>query len=158
LLGGAGNDTLQGQEGNDTLDGGEGSDYLYGGEGDDVLLGGAGNDYLYGDAGNDTLDGGVGNDYLAGGEGNNTYLFGKGDGNDTIGGVYDTAADKLNVLRFKAGVAASEVQVTRSGDSLVLSIAGTEDVVTVTNFFYENTPANAWNPVQEVRFEDGTVW
>ncbi|MFY3383033.1 calcium-binding protein, partial [Paracidovorax sp. MALMAid1276] len=34
----------------------------------------------------------------------------------------------------------------------------TEDVVTVTNFFYENTPANAWNPVQEVRFEDGTVW
>jgi hypothetical protein len=31
-------------------------------------------------------------------------------------------------------------------------------VVTVSNFFYTNTPTNSYNPVQEVRFEDGTVW
>ena len=39
-----------------------------------------------------------------------------------------------------------------------LSIAGTTDVVTVADFFYQNSPSNTWNPVQEVRFEDGEVW
>jgi hypothetical protein len=158
LLGGAGNDTLQGGDGSDTLDGGDGVDYLYGEAGADVLLGGAGNDVLDGGAGNDTLDGGAGNDTMSGGLGNNTYLFGKGDGSDTIYGMNDATAGKLNVLRFKAGVAASEVRVTRSVDALVLGIAGTTDVVRLEYFFSQNTPTNSYNPVQEVRFEDGTMW
>jgi hypothetical protein len=144
--GGSGSDTLTNME---NLEGSVYNDTLTGNTAANVLQGGLGNDTLNGAAGNDTLYGGLGN---------NTYLFGKGDGSDTIQAMLDATVGKLNVLRFKAGVAASEVRVTRSGDSLVLGIAGTTDVVTVVNFFYTNTPTNSNNPVQEVRFADGTVW
>ena len=122
------------------------------------LTGGDGDDILYGGNGADTLDGGTGNDYLAGDANNDTYLFGKGDGLDTIGLDYDTAAGKLNVLQFKTGLLPSEVVATRSGSDLVLSIADTTDKITVRYFFYGDSPANAYNPVQQVRFADGTVW
>ena len=153
-----GNDTVYGQAGNDTLDGGAGADYLYGGIGDDMLRGGTDNDYVNGGDGADTLDGGSGNDQLAGGLGNDTYLFGKGDGQDTTTSDYDTAAGKLNVLKFKAGVVPSEVVVTRSGTDLVLSISGTTDKVTVGYFFYGDDPANAYSGVQQVAFDNGTNW
>jgi Ca2+-binding RTX toxin-like protein len=171
-----GNDTVSGQGGNDVLDGGIGLDNVFGGDGDDIVRGGADNDTLYGDAGNDTLeggsgddgitggagndlfDGGAGNDTTSGGEGNDTFLFGKGDGQDTIGGDYDIGAGKMNVLQFKAGVLSSEVIATRSGNDLVLSIAGTADKVTASMFFYTDNVANAYNPLQQVKFNDGTVW
>jgi Ca2+-binding RTX toxin-like protein len=153
-----GDDTLYGKAGNDTLDGGAGVDNVYGGDGDDSVRGGADDDYVYGDAGNDTLDGGVGNDMLSGGAGNDTYLFGKGDGQDTISYDYDTAAGKNNVLKFKTGVAASEVIATCSGSALVLSIAGTADKLTLNYFFDSVNPSNAYNPVQQVQFADGTTW
>ncbi|MFT3779388.1 MAG: calcium-binding protein [Ottowia sp.] len=158
LLGGEGNDVLYGEAGDDTLEGGAGADQLYGGAGADVLLGGDGNDTLSGDAGDDVLDGGAGDDTLYGGAGNDTYLFGRGDGRDTIQSDYDQTAGKLNVLRFKEGVSAADVVVTRQGSALVLSIAGTSDRVLVNNFFNEESPANAYNPIQQVVFEDGTVW
>ncbi|MBV7426529.1 MULTISPECIES: calcium-binding protein, partial [unclassified Acidovorax] len=158
ISGGLGDDTLHGEAGNDVLLGDDGKDTLSGGDGADTLTGGIGADSLSGEAGNDTLDGGAGNDTMNGGLGNNTYLFGKGDGSDTIYGMNDATAGKLNVLRLKAGVAASEVRVTRSVDALVLGIAGTTDVVRLEYFFSQNTPTNSYNPVQEVRFEDGTVW
>ena len=153
-----GNDTVYGQAGNDTLDGGAGEDQLYGADGDDTVRGGADNDTVYGGNGADTLDGGTGNDTLDGGAGNDTYQFGKGDGQDTISYDYDTAAGKLNVLQFKAGVLPAEVVVTRSGSDLVLSIAGTTDKVTASWFFYSDDPANAYNPLQQVKFSDGTSW
>ena len=176
LSGLAGDDTVYAKAGNDTLDGGAGEDQLYGEDGDDLIRGGTqndrldggngadnlqgqdGDDTLYGQAGNDTLDGGIGNDTLDGGAGNDTYQFGKGDGQDTISYDYDTAAGKLNVLQFKAGVLPAEVVVTRSGSDLVLSIAGTTDKVTASWFFYSDDPANAYNPLQQVKFSDGTSW
>ncbi|WP_418514746.1 calcium-binding protein [Delftia sp. PS-11] len=157
LFGGEGNDQLHGNEGNDTLDAGVGNDMLNGGAGDDVLLGGAGDDTLYGEEGNDTLDGGAGKDFLVGDAGNDTYLFGKGDGYDTISSDYDPSPGKLNVLRFKAGIQASDVRATRSGSHLLLGMAD-GDAVRINDFFYGNRPANAYNPIQQVQFEDGTVW
>ncbi|GAA6120596.1 hypothetical protein Acidovoranil_26990 [Acidovorax sp. FG27] len=158
LDGGKGDDSLYGEAGDDTLEGGEGNDYLYAGGGNDRLTGGEGNDSLHGEAGDDTLEGGAGNDYLSGGEGNDTYLFGRGDGQDTIAYDWGTQPDKLNVLRFKPGVSASEVTVRRSGDQLILSIAGTTDEISVGYFFNDNDPANAYNPIQQVVFDDGTTW
>jgi Ca2+-binding RTX toxin-like protein len=136
----------------------EGDDELTGFSSADVIQAGGGNDKIYGNDGNDTLDGGTGNDYLDGGEGDDTYLFGKGDGQDTISPDYDTAANKLNVLRFKAGVAPAEILSSRSGYDLVLSIAGTTDKITIRYFFYDNDPSNIHNPIQQVSFADGTVW
>ncbi|MBK9311925.1 MAG: hypothetical protein IPN12_14660 [Rhodocyclaceae bacterium] len=158
LDGGDGNDTIYGRAGDDTLDGGTGDDSLNGDADNDTLLGGAGDDTLRGDAGNDTLTGGLGNDNLGGGAGNDTYLFGKGDGADYINQDYDTTSGKLNTLQFKAGVAPSEVVATRSGNDLVLSIAGSTDKVTAQFFFYGDDPATTYSPIQQVKFADGTTW
>ena len=64
MLGGTGNDLLEGNTGNDVLDGGSGNDVLAGGAGDDQLLGGSGNDVLDGGAGVDQLEGGTGDEIL----------------------------------------------------------------------------------------------
>ncbi|MCW8200908.1 RTX toxin, partial [Verminephrobacter aporrectodeae subsp. tuberculatae] len=47
---------------------------------------------------------------------------------------------------------------TRSGSTLMLSIVGTADKLTICDFFSRDDPANAGNPIQQVRFADGTTW
>jgi len=153
----AGPDSLIGTEGNDVIDGRGGNDTLYGNGGNDQLLGSDGNDFLSGGDGDDVLDGGAGDDVLGGGSGNDTYLFGRGDGQDYLQSDYNPG-NALNVLSFKAGVAPSDVVVGRSGGALTLTIAGTTDQITVASFFDYDNPANAYNPVQQVTFADGTVW
>ncbi|MDD1457444.1 hypothetical protein MEN95_21380, partial [Dolichospermum sp. ST_sed7] len=69
IYGGAGNDSLSGNDGNDKL---------VGGEGDDILNGGGWDDELYGEDGNDTLNGGDGSDYLNAGKGINSIIGGAG--------------------------------------------------------------------------------
>ncbi|WP_323601807.1 calcium-binding protein, partial [Rheinheimera pleomorphica] len=173
LHGGEGNDTLFGQAGDDELHGEAGDDRQYGGEGQDVLFGGEGNDQLYGDAdndrlyggaGNDTLQGGAGADVLDGGEGNDSlnggtgsdaYHFARGWGQDTINN-YDTGTDKADAIVFAEGIAPADIQVTRSGDSLVLSLLGTNDRITVSNYFHSD--GTSAYKLEEIRFADGTVW
>ncbi len=166
VRGGNGNDTVDGNDGDDRLEGGAGDDALAGGGHNDLLIAGAGNDVLQAGWGDDTLDGGAGNDTLSGdyhntfqgwysGAGNDTYLFGRGDGQDMI---YDTDATAGNLDRivFKAGVLPQDVLVRRNGSHLVLSIAGTTDQVTVNRWF-DNEGASTWL-IEQVAFEDGTVW
>ena len=62
VLGGAGNDVIQGTQNKDLLAGGRGNDNLAGNDGADTLIGGAGNDTLQGDDGADQFFGGKGND------------------------------------------------------------------------------------------------
>jgi Ca2+-binding RTX toxin-like protein len=111
MNGQAGNDVLLGHGGNDTLGGGAGQDTLKGGDDHDSLSGQDGNDALYGEAGNDTLDGGAGNDLLVGGIGSNVYLFGRGDGQGMVDNVSDATVGKVNTLRLKAGITASQVEL-----------------------------------------------
>lgn len=161
-LGGAANDIADGGLGDDAIDGGLGNDLLLGGDGNDALFGRSGTDTLYGDSGNDVIDGGTGTDTLYGGIGNNIYLFGRGDGQDVIEVAFDDAAAKLNTIEFKSGVLPSEIVARRivynGWNSLELSIAGTTDKLIARGFFNSDDPANAYNPVQQVRFADGTVW
>ena len=105
LDGGGGDDTLRGQRGDDTLLGGAGDDDLGGAEGDDTLVGGDGDDSLTGGSGDDTIDGGEGNDTVDAGSGDDDVDGGAGDdqittgdGNDTVDGgdgddVIDTSGD-----------------------------------------------------------------
>ncbi|WP_043919788.1 calcium-binding protein, partial [Jannaschia aquimarina] len=62
LVGGAGDDTLDGAAADDVLRGGTGDDVLRGGDGRDAIQGGAGDDVLRGGRGADDLDGGAGTD------------------------------------------------------------------------------------------------
>ena len=108
MLGGAGDDGLQGYLGDDTLIGGAGSDVLFGGAGADVLDGhddDNGMDFLNGGAGDDALYAGDG-DHMHGGTG--ADLFGlRSDGHahvadfdpdeDTIEIAYDSDLDAPTV-------------------------------------------------------------
>ncbi|RMH90943.1 hypothetical protein EBB59_09205 [Lysobacter pythonis] len=163
IKGGLGNDQLYGRAGNDTLNGGDGDDALYGEAGEDALLGGAGDDMLFGGDNNDTLDGGSGNDRLNGGQGNNRYLFGIGDGRDVIVSELDDTADKANTLVFKAGVGVGDVVLRQvhgafGSSDLEVSIAGTQDKITIQQFIFNDTVGHASNPVQRFEFADGTIW
>ncbi|WP_275044502.1 calcium-binding protein, partial [Pseudomonas asplenii] len=165
LIGGSGNDQLDGGEGNDSLTGGAGNDTLIGGAGNDNLDGGEGNDTLNGGLGDDTLNGGYGIDILSGGTGNDvligstgsdTYLFDLGDGQDTI---YEAESMwSTDVLRFGAGIKASDIQVSRDGANLVLQHINGQDRVTIMNWLLTAYSFSNYSQLSRIEFADGTVW
>lgn len=130
ILGGGGNDTLNGGDFADTLTGAAGNDLIFGGGADDRLAGGAGSDILvggnardrlYGDAGNDVLKGGASVDRLYGGDGHDVLsgessadkCYGE-DGNDTIyGGTGDDLLNGGDGLDYVYGSDGNDVLYTR---------------------------------------------
>ncbi|MDI1278941.1 calcium-binding protein, partial [Methylobacter sp.] len=116
------------------------------------IVGTTGNDILYGDARNNTLDGGAGNDTLQGGAGNDIYLFNRGGGQDSIYDS-DSAAGNVDTIRFGAGIAASDITFSRSGNDLVLGINGTTDQLKIQNW-----ASGDYYRIERVQFTDGTVW
>ncbi|MDP2810621.1 MAG: putative Ig domain-containing protein, partial [Rhodocyclaceae bacterium] len=117
----------------------DGDDWLTGLSGNDILSGEGGNDYLFGRGGDDTLNAGAGGGALTGGLGNDTYVFNLGDGDVTINqdiiegddsGFYAGAGD-TDVIRFGAGIAASDIVATYSPNTgtLNLSVAGSSDAI-----------------------------
>ncbi|UWQ60120.1 calcium-binding protein [Leisingera caerulea] len=78
ITGHSGNDTLRGGDGNDTLNGGLDADRLLGGSGNDSLFGGEAHDTLHGETGDDTLNGDAGNDFLSGQSGDDQLDGGQG--------------------------------------------------------------------------------
>ncbi|AGB82462.1 hemolysin-type calcium-binding protein [Serratia sp. FGI94] len=135
--------------------GDDGNNTYTGTSADDIAYGGAGNDKLYGGAGNDTLIGSTGNDYLEGGAGSDTYVIGRGHGQDVIYNR-DTGSNKTDVLKFVDGISAAEVTLRREYDNLYFNIAGTNDWVRIDYFFDKD--GNSGHAVDEVHFDDGTVW
>jgi Ca2+-binding RTX toxin-like protein len=136
---------------------------IYGTDAADTLTGTADSDDILGLAGNDVIDGGAGNDTLFGGSGNNLYRFGRHDGHDHIASFdgADGAGDvpgRLNTLEFKSDVLVSDVTVARvSHNNLTLTVAGGASI-TANYFFLAEDPWNLYNPLQRVRFADGTEW
>ncbi|OWW20174.1 calcium-binding protein [Noviherbaspirillum denitrificans] len=140
---------MVGKDGNDTLSGNGGNDWLVGGNGADILSGGTGNDRLSGGNDNDLLDGGAGNDILEGGSGADVYRFGRGSGQDTIN-EDDNTAGVIDALELGTNVKLDDLSFQRTGDNLVLSIAGTSDTLTVVNWFTDSRFR-----VEQLRFTDG---
>jgi len=112
----------------------EGGNALAGSRKDDRLYGLGGNDVITADRGNDRLSGGRGADRLDGGWGNDTYVFHAGDGADTIDNRSSKSGD-LDVLRFTAGVERDELWFLREGNDLVIGLAGSDDRVTVDEWY-----------------------
>ncbi len=131
--GGAGNDTVYGGDGNDAVYGEAGPDILYGEKGQDVLVGGDGNDSIYGGNSNDVMAGGAGADYLEGGSGSDTYQFSQSGGGDTINN-YDTSTSSTDTLTL-LDANRENIWFSHSGNNLVITVAGTTDQVTVTNWY-----------------------
>lgn len=103
--------------------------------GNDVLTGNAGSDRLDGGAGNDTLRGGKGNDVLLGGAGNDTYVFATGDGKDVI---RDTGGSDTLLLE---GIRPQQLWLSREGRDLLIRTIGTQDSITVENYYASFQPA-----------------
>lgn len=125
-------------------------DSLAGDGGANILIGGAGNDSLAGDTGNDTLSGGTGADTLTGGAGNDIYRFAKGDGADTI--VESGLLADNDQLVFGSNVKSDDLWFRQDGNNLVISVLGTDDSVTVQNWF-----SGTGNVIEEIRAGDGKV-
>ena len=124
-----------------------------------LIDGDAGNDELFGSGGNDTLIGGRDDDALYGGCGDDVYIFNKGDGVDR---VYEHGGN--DTIRFGAGITSSDIQFLRHPDSpesddLEIVIKGTDDKITVKNYFVDYTRVNQKNDgaVERFEFSDGTV-
>ncbi|WP_294474607.1 calcium-binding protein, partial [uncultured Ruminococcus sp.] len=101
-----------------------------------TLIGSNGDDEIYGYGGDDKLDGGKGNDILYGGYGNDTYIFKKGYGNDVIN--EDNKGSTADRVVFGEGITANDLNISRDGDDLVLSIKGTDDSLRIVNQYLYN--------------------
>lgn len=179
VIGTSGDDVIVGTDNADIIYGMDGDDILNGGAGDDYLSGGRGNDTLIGGDGNDTLDGGDGDDSLEGGYGNDTYIY-DGSGKDTIiderwikiarqewyqsgfwifkrwksRWVYQ---DKLvdagqDTIVFGENVTAKDVDITRNGNDLILSLIGTDNKLTIKDWY-----TTSEQRVEKFVFEDGFI-
>jgi Ca2+-binding RTX toxin-like protein len=118
------------------------------------VRGTAGNDFINLPTDGATVDAGQGNDSLTvSGTGADQIIFAKGDGSDTLdnpGSGYqrNDTLDLTNILP-------SEVQLTRSGNQLIVSVPSTGDSFTALWEFYNNSTAYGINAI---KFADGTIW
>ncbi|MDP3872592.1 MAG: calcium-binding protein [Methyloversatilis sp.] len=110
---------------------------IIGNASNNILDGGGSTDSLRGGAGADTLIGGLGNDLLDGGAGNDIYRFSRGDGQDSIW-ESDTTAGNQDVMSFDSTVAYDQLWLKRVGNNLEVSVIGTTDKITVSNWYVSN--------------------
>jgi len=120
----------------------------------------AGDDHILGFMTGDTLDGGAGNDILEGSDGGDTYLFGRGYGQDEIRETLtDGNLGEEDTLRFGADISWSDLDFTRNGDALTITIKGTTDSVTIGGEWstITDTSTVTWWDVEKFAFADGTI-
>ena len=156
-----GNDSLEGDDGNDTLYGGGGNDYLSGGDGADKLYGGTGSDYLLDDgvarkdvSADDYFDGGKGDDTIVSGDGSDTFAYRKNDGNDFISDSSGSTTD-IDKLLLK-DIRSDEVELTRSGNDLIIMVRSTNQMIVNTGFFWGSGAAG--QGLEQIVFDGGTIW
>ncbi|AZM81357.1 hypothetical protein EIP87_04780 [Pseudomonas aeruginosa] len=118
---------------------------LYAGmAGDQTIFGSSDADLIDGGAGSDRLRGGKGNDYLMGGDGSDTYHFAAGDGQDTLDNLSNTPSDS-DMLSFD-DISRENLWLSRQGDNLVIDVRGSEDSVTLQNWY--TNPAQQLDSIQ----------
>ncbi len=99
-----------------------------------------------------------------GGGGMDTYVFGENFGNDVIEDIEVTiGADNPDVVRF-SHVGSTDVTATRVGNDLIISVDGTDDVLTIIDQFKVRPPGlfggftDYARSISEIVFADGVVW
>ncbi|MDP2781876.1 Mbeg1-like protein [Devosia sp.] len=100
--------------------GGSGDDTIEGDSEINILNGVAGNDVLSAGAGDDILIGGTGADVLIGRDGNDTYVYERGDGHDVI--IEGTMEGSADVLSISGVNGFTQTVVSASGKDLLIEI------------------------------------
>lgn len=167
LIGGSGNDTIQGTSGPSSIVGGAGNDTITGGDGPDNIQGGEGNDVIAGDAGPDILDGGAGSDtflpsnttagQVVTTQANPTILTVAGSFN--VGDVltvqnYFFIPDKFYSYEVKAG---DTVNTIAAGLAAALTAGGVTSTATGPIIFTNQTPNNIVGFVSIVSYQADTI-
>jgi Ca2+-binding RTX toxin-like protein/GH24 family phage-related lysozyme (muramidase) len=98
------------------------------------------------------LRGNAGDNVLSGGMGSDSYVFDRGFGQDTV--IEDDATVGVSdTVQMSGGILSSDVDVSRTGDDLVLMVRGTSDQITIQSYF-----TGTAHQIEQVAFDDGTVW
>ena len=138
----------------DHLQGGAGKDMLIAAGAMDVLEGGDGDDMLYANDSstqNSTLMGGPGADTLLGSLRRDVYVFKRGDGSDSL----SASSFQDDELQFGEGIRVADIGAYRSGNDLVLNVAGqSTDKITIYRWF--STPRQS-SDLSTIRFSDGST-
>ena len=119
-----------------------------------------GDDHLVGFMSGDRLDGGLGNDILEGSNGSDTYVFGLGYGHDEIVETVTNAnLSDDDSIEFGPGIAWGDLQFSRAGDDVTISLAGGQDSVLIRGQLgtATETTGYTWRDIENFRFDDGTV-
>jgi len=114
------------------------------------MIGTTGNDTLNGTSGADLIDGKGGSDSVVGAGGNDTFVFNSGYGQLTINEVYKSG--QTPVLELGAGITASALQATKSGNNLVLTDGVAGDQITLINMWTTSTDG-----VASLQLSNGTT-
>jgi len=112
------------------------------------LTGNSAANTLKGGGGNDTFRGGAGNDVLSSTTSttsNDTYIWGREEGADTL-----TDTGGMDQLQILAGVDASQVWLRRVSNNLEVSVIGTTDAMTITNWYTATA-----NRIESLKLADG---
>lgn len=138
-----GNNNLQGLNGHDTINFTGGNNFASGGAGNDSIQGnGSGNNVLAGGTGDDRI--------VTSGASNDTYLFARGDGMDTV-----KDAGGSDVVVFAAGITLEHLNVSRSGNNLVVRVVDTLSTTQNDQITFEDWFVGSTNVVEKFRFADG---
>jgi Ca2+-binding RTX toxin-like protein len=105
---------------------------------------------ITGTTGNDVLNGVLGNDTLIGGGGSDVYRFQRGGNQERIVNGLGSNSGATGELDFAGGIATDQLWFRNSGSDLLIQVMGTQDRVTVGNWF-----ALATSQLQEITTADG---
>jgi hypothetical protein len=86
--------------------------------------------------------------------GDDKYFFDIGYGHDTIID-HDRSAGNTDTIELADGINPDDIRLSQSGDDLTLSINGTNDTLTVENWFWNDSPEYR---VEQIEFSDDTAW
>ena len=125
----------------------------------DILHGTDGPDTLLGTSGNEILIGGLGDDTLKGAEGDDIYIWNLGDGNDVLN---EFQVGSFDILKFGEGIAPADLQLSRDdglGQHLFIDIVPTGERLEIEwAFDYDGFAAVPNVTINEIHFDDGTIW
>ena len=97
--------------------------------------------------------------YLYGYGGDDTYWLGSGTDHDTIKEYDSNSGDANDVIKLKEGIGTEDIQLVRGddGDDLIVQLLASDgsvsDSLTVENYHTDDSAK-----IEQVEFDDGTVW
>lgn len=110
----------------------------------ETILGTSVADKIWGLGGNDIIAGYGGDDTIVGGAGADTFVSGRGHGHDVV--LNQGQAGEGDRVYFGSTIAHDQLWFNRQGDDLVIDVMGTQDGVTVDDWF--SSDANRVDSIQ----------